>query len=81
MLCPAWDAAVVEYHNRWERTWDETYDTPEYDGCSVRIGPTSDPGAHNLLDVEQMWIVTEGAARPWWPYDVLQKTLNLDAAS
>lgn len=71
MLSPAWDAAVVEYHNRWELRWDETYDTPEYDGCDVRVESTSNPGGSNLLDVEEMWIVTEGAGRPWWPYSVL----------
>jgi hypothetical protein len=41
MLGAAWDAAVVEYHNRWELAWEETYDTPEYDGCNVRIDPRS----------------------------------------
>lgn len=71
MLAPAWNVAVIEYHNRWERAWDDTYDTPEYDGCTVRIEPTSDPGGPNLLDVKEMWIVTEGAGRPWWPYGLL----------
>ena len=77
MLCPAWDAAVVEYHNRWERRWDET---DEDEGCMVRIEPTSNPGGPNLLEVEEMWIVTEGAGRPWWPYQVLpgSRTLSED---
>jgi hypothetical protein len=70
MLAVAWDVAVIEYHNRWELAWDATYDTPEYDPCRVRIEPTSEPGGANLLDVEQMWIVLEGGARPWWYYDV-----------
>ena len=68
MLAPAWNVAVIEYHNRWELTWDDTYDTPEYDGCAVRVEPTSDPGGSNLLEVEEMWIVTVGNVRPWWPY-------------
>jgi Ca-activated chloride channel homolog len=71
MLGPGWDSAVVEYHNRWERAWDETYDTEEYDGCGVRIEPTWEPGGPNLLDVKEMWIVTEGSGRPWWPYRLL----------
>lgn len=70
MLAPAWNIAVIEYHNRWERGWDETYDTPAFDGCDVMIEATSDPGGSDLLDVEQMWIVTEGAVRPWWPYEL-----------
>ena len=73
MLCPAWDVAVVEYHNRWERRWDDTYDTPDYDGCRVRIEPTVNPASANLLDVEEMWIVTEGGSRPWWPYVVIPR--------
>jgi von Willebrand factor type A domain len=71
MLGPAWDAAVVESHNRWERAWDETYDTPEFDGCAVTIEPTWGPGGCNLLEVEQMWIVLEGSGRPWWPYRIV----------
>jgi hypothetical protein len=71
MLGAAWDAAVVEYHNRWETSWDGTYDTPEYEGCAVRIEPTDEPGGANLLDVKQMWIVTEGNVRPWWPYELV----------
>lgn len=70
MLGAAWDAAVVEYHNRWELAWEETYDT-EYDGCEVRIEATSEPGSANLLDVMEMWIVTEGSVRPWWVYELL----------
>jgi hypothetical protein len=73
MLCPAWDVAVVEYHNRWERRWDDTYDTPDYDGCKVSIEPTVNPASANLLDVEEMWIVTEGGSRPWWPYEVIPR--------
>lgn len=71
MLGAAWDAAVVEYHNRWERAWDGTYDTPEFDGCDVRVEPTSELGGPDLLDVKEMWIVTEGSVRPWWSYELL----------
>jgi hypothetical protein len=74
MLGPAWDTAAVEYHNRWELRWNGTYDTPEFDGCEVRIEPTQDPGGANLLDVEQMWIVLEGNTSSWWPYEVLPRS-------
>jgi hypothetical protein len=71
MLGAAWDAAVVEHHNRWETSWDERYDTPEYEGCDVRIEPTEERDGPDLLDVEQMWIVLEGRVRPWWPYELV----------
>jgi hypothetical protein len=69
LLAAAWNAAVVEYHSRWERKWDETYETPDYEGCDVHIEATNRPG-QNLLDVEQMWIVLEGSGRPWWGYQI-----------
>jgi hypothetical protein len=33
--------------------------------------PTFDPGGANLLDVQEMWIVTEGGVRPWWTNELL----------
>jgi hypothetical protein len=71
ILAPAWDAAVVEYHQRWERSWILSSDDPDsVEHCSVRIESTTDPGGANLLDVVQMWIVLEGAGRPWWAYEL-----------
>jgi CheY-like chemotaxis protein len=78
MLGAAWDAAVVEYHNRSETEWDRTYDTPEYDGCEVRIEPTDAPGTANLLDVEELWITTEGPFRPWWCYELIPEAHRVE---
>ncbi len=53
---------------RWERAWDETVETPAFDGCGVRIEPESEPTEADLLGVKQMWIATEwpaGSVLPW----------------
>jgi hypothetical protein len=34
--------------------------TPEFDGCEVRIEPSSKPGGPNLLDAKEMWIHHRG---------------------
>lgn len=68
MLATPWDVASVELHERWETAWDETFETPAFDGCNVTIEPEAGLDDSDLLDVKQMMIVYEGGTGHWWSH-------------
>lgn len=69
ILGPAWDAAVVENHARWESSWKGSWDEPDFEGadCWAVITSETVPDGTGLFDVMPMWKSLEGRW-PWWPY-------------
>lgn len=71
MLGIAWDAAVIEYHARWQRNWNGYgRDDPDFDGelCLMRIVPLG--GSDNLLDTLELWVTLEGPWT-WWTSELI----------